>query len=930
MATIEGLMSSLTIDTKSLDKAKESVASFAQATVSGMGLATFAVKTLEKAFGALAIAKTIKGSISAAKEYQSALIDMGRVTKVPFEELDRRIKSMPAILGNATQLMHGYYQVISAGVTDPAKAQEVLTDAAKLSKIAHMDQAETVRALTKVMQGYDGQIRSTAEAADLLITIERWGQTTVGELVPVIGEMANMSRLAAVSQYEMGGGLALVTQTAGSTAKAVTQLRTLIKSIIKPTKAMSDAFASIGTTPVEYVKQHGFVGFLKKMQELGKTDSGVSKLIGGRQEGVMAYAALQAQSFERLEYMIDRMQEKAGAFARAWEQYIKGLSANWDAFKNNVYNFMKDMGMTLVPGLTEGLNLINDNFRAIFNTIKLIVEYWAAKKVGTLLILAGGALTKRFSGGLVKGILGDLAAKIPSKKMLVSSAAIAGLGSETRYLNAATGKGMSLSSESVEALTYVAATKKMSTLSDVTLKSSAVFRTFKGAIGAVIAALSGPAGLGLAILGIIELEKSFDRSFKSMQDEALKTASALGDKGLGKEIEEIRKRYNKDTYEEAEWREKSLKGWADAKALAATEALAAKWKKVADAVGGYRDQLKDLEPMTKRAALDKIDDWYFSQARALGLTTEQLKLQVPELQKIYDIQRENILGPTPIKATGEAIKSVLNSFASYSEFASLAINKLGLSKEKTGEMFKEGLLGIATGAGDALADQFGNPYMKQIFGSVMENLGKHGGNALLEELGKTLRGAEDKMETFRNKMDAYKTELAKYEEARRSLNEKLVAGEAQQLVFGRDVSGFVEKIGMKYGEAPERGSFEEFFNTPIWGAYQEIKAPVAPVEPKDTLENATLEMMKGLQNGINNIDVENILKPIEEAMTNLAPVGEEAGSATGTALGSKLEEGALSAIERIRLAIASLPKSVDLSGVISSSLAKELEKMGRE
>lgn len=779
-----------------------------------MRVAQIALASFVGMLGTMPVAAFFGKAIRSATEYQTALIDMGRVTKVPFAELDKRVKALDPILGNATQLMQGYYQVISAGVTDVAKAQEVLTDAAKLGKLAHIDQAEAVKALTKIMAGYDGEIRNTVEAVDSLITIERLGQTTVAELIPVIGEIGNMAHLAGLKVNEMGGALSLVTQTAGSTAQAVTQLKTLIKSIIKPTELMSEAFdTKFKSTPMEYVKQHGFIEFLKELKDLGGTQTGVSKMLGGRQEGLLAWSALQARDFERLGWMIEEMEKKGGAFSTAWNQYTKGMESQWDKFKNTVYNFAKDLGGLLLPSLTDSVIGLTAGLRGLVDVgqeMAHIGELVGFQKYIDLINMLGG-----FGPGAGPDFSQIRTAWINWKK------------------------------------------------------------------------------------GMIPPQFSEEADFRE--------TNLRGWRGIPQEGEW--KPYQNFMKAEAEYL-KALQGQID---------------KVNTANKTYREEMEKITPLTKEMAMTKLDTWFRDQYK-------ELKVITPELQKLYDLYKKQILGSTPREAIGESMKSLLQDASQYSMFAYGAIERLGIDKDLAGKMFQEGLFGKANKLADDLVEQFDNPYMKQIFGTVMENLGKHGGNALLEELGKTLRGAENKFETFKSKMETYKTELEKYEEARKTLAEKLASGEAQQLVFGNGIAGYVEKIGMKYGENPEKGSFGEFFNAPIWGNYQEIKAPVMPVEPKDTLEFATSELMKKLPEGLKGVQAqfEDIFKPLEKSINELIPVGVEAGKATGKALGDQIEEGANEAIERVKRALRSLPESVDLRELLSGQLAQELMKAGRE
>lgn len=944
------------VDTTSLKTAEAQVAAFGKGAVASMNAATVATKVLTQAFAGLAVGNFFNKAIRSATEYQTKLIDMGRVTKVSFDQLDARIKSMDANLGDATQLMHGYYQVISAGVTNPVKAQELLTDAAKLGKLAHIDQAETVKALTKIMQGYGDELKDTADAADTLITIERLGQTTVAELVPIIGKLSNAASFTGVNIQEMGGALALITQTAGSTAQAVTQLMMVLKSANKPTKLMAEAFASIGTTPMEFIKENGFVEFLKQVQTFGKNNPAIiSGLVGGRHEGLLGFAALQKNNFEQLIHMIDEMDKKTGSFASAWDQYLKGMAATWDTFKNNVKNFLIAVGSNLLPGLTAGLKAVNEHFEMILKTLTLLVDYWIAKKAILLIIAkfggvagaAGGAVT----GAAVAGTVAksSIFTKITKEPILDT-------------MPMASGKVLSemgsMAYAGASAIQYNTVIEKASLAAIAMNGFKKASETAGGALNKLLVTLSGPKGLAVALFAVWELNKSLNAEIiktgentgrtltgmrgltKDLQSILSVTGTGGGlTKGLGKVVPGWDMLHGSEE-DEAVRRDKNALAWKeyesqltpykdptkvfDAYAKKLEDRLALLTEKTAE----YKDEIDRLIPVTKELAMTRLNKWFEEQHKLIGVIT-------PELQELYNLQKKQIMGPTPQEAMSESIKSVLSSIKELSGMASGAMKNLGMKPEEASKLFKEGILSKATSAADELVEKFDNPFMRQSFAQALESLGKQGGNAFLEQLGKMVGGGIDKLNTFKSQMEAYKTEMEKYNEAKKTLEEKERLGEANVYLY-KDKIRYVEKIGMKYGENPEKGSYEEFFNDVIWGEEKELKAPIAPIEPKDTLDATAKKLMESLPEGLKKINVEGLFQPIQDAMISLVPAGEEAGSATGTALGNGMEIGALSAIERIKRAIAALPTTIDLSlspdsmKGLSKQLAKELVAAGRE
>ena len=189
-------------------------------------------------------------------DYETKLVDMAKVTAEPFDQIEEKIKSIDPILGNTTKLMEGYYQVISAGVKDPVEALNTLTVSAEAAKAAHTEQAEVVKGITKMMAGYEGAIGSASEAADLLFSIEKEGQTTVGELIPIIGDLAKVSSDLNVEQEVMAASMAVITKTAGSTPEAATQYKSLMVGLMKPTEAMTEALEQMGEGYANRSEEH--------------------------------------------------------------------------------------------------------------------------------------------------------------------------------------------------------------------------------------------------------------------------------------------------------------------------------------------------------------------------------------------------------------------------------------------------------------------------------------------------------------------------------------------------------------------------------------------------------------------------------------------------------------------------------------------------
>eukprot|EP01022_Parablepharisma_sp_SALTPOND_P012611 TRINITY_DN1622_c0_g2_i2.p1 TRINITY_DN1622_c0_g2~~TRINITY_DN1622_c0_g2_i2.p1 ORF type:complete len:1753 (+),score=500.12 TRINITY_DN1622_c0_g2_i2:36814-42072(+) len=310
-------------------------------------------------------------------EFESALTDMGKVTDENRAKIEAMAMTMDRALGDPTSLVRGYYQVISAGVSDTVKAQDLLVTAAKASKAAHLDQAETIKAVTKLMAGFAGEIENAEDATDLLFKTEKLGQTSFAELVPIIGDVASMSNMAGASVEEMAGFLAAFTQTAGSTSQAATQLQAVLRGIIKPTETMAEAIKALGyESGRALVDDKGLVNAIRLLAQVAE-NSGIElgKLFESG-EALTGLGPALADNFSRIGNNVDELGDRAGTTGKAFEAWQKDFQAAKDTFDSTIRAFSVEFGAELAPQILDGLNDFStwtqDNKDDIITTFELI------------------------------------------------------------------------------------------------------------------------------------------------------------------------------------------------------------------------------------------------------------------------------------------------------------------------------------------------------------------------------------------------------------------------------------------------------------------------------------------------------------------------------------------------------------------------------
>lgn len=306
--------------------------------------------------GTIGVGLGVAETLRETARFETALADMGKVTDRAFGEIKAEIMALPPELGSATELMEGYYQTMSAGVTEPVAAMDMLVVASKAAKGAHVQQGEVIKALTKTMTGFAGELTSAAEASDLLFAIEKDGQTTVAELVPHIGSLAALSREVGVAATEMGGGLAQITQTAGSTSDAATQLKAILVGLYKPTEEMAKILKRMGYDSGQaLVADKGFVGALQALREAAdKAGRPLAKLFESS-EALIGIASLAANGFAGVTEKIRSMENAAGMTDKAYSDYKETLQGVWDTAQNTVGQFALKFGSEWSPAVKRAV-----------------------------------------------------------------------------------------------------------------------------------------------------------------------------------------------------------------------------------------------------------------------------------------------------------------------------------------------------------------------------------------------------------------------------------------------------------------------------------------------------------------------------------------------------------------------------------------------
>ena len=198
----------------------------------GIEAVRFAIDLASKAFGALS--DIIASSIKDAIEYQNSIAEISTLFASGFDtsKVQKELLDLSSAFGfDQKDVAKGYYDTVSAGITDAAEASVVLNGAAKLAVGGVTDQKTAITGLTNILKGWGLQASETANISDALFIGAQVGKTTIQELSASIGQVSPLAAAAGVSYQEVVSALSALTLTGKTTAESATGLRGAIENL---------------------------------------------------------------------------------------------------------------------------------------------------------------------------------------------------------------------------------------------------------------------------------------------------------------------------------------------------------------------------------------------------------------------------------------------------------------------------------------------------------------------------------------------------------------------------------------------------------------------------------------------------------------------------------------------------------------------------
>lgn len=224
------------------------------------------------AAAAMAVPFAMGAKVFASFEEQMARVStMLRGADMAFmPQFRKSVREMSVEFGRSTgDITDGLYDILSAQIP-ASQALEALDASLRAAVAGAATVKDTTSALLTLMETYGDQFKNAADASDFLFAVVRRGRTDLASLAPTIGQAITTAKEAGLSLEDFGASLALVTRAVGGTEMAVTALRAIAGTFLKPATGGAKLWREKFGEAFDYttLRAQGMLGVLRKLAQL--------------------------------------------------------------------------------------------------------------------------------------------------------------------------------------------------------------------------------------------------------------------------------------------------------------------------------------------------------------------------------------------------------------------------------------------------------------------------------------------------------------------------------------------------------------------------------------------------------------------------------------------------------------------------------------
>lgn len=314
--------------------------------------------------------EAIKGGVQNLRDFSRGVAEINSIlpknAKLTREAQNAMIGFSSQFGTDAQSQTRAFYNIVSAGVKGTINQLSTLKIANTAATAGLVSIDDSAKLLVSSVNAYAKSGLTAAKASDALFVAVREGQTTFGELAAFMGNVTGLAGAAGLEFTELTGSIAAFTKTGLETNVAVTGLRQVLTSLVKPSSQAIVEAKRLGITFTNgALKAKGFAKFLK---EIGDATKGSSVSLGKLFGNVRALTPIMTTlngNFGEFKRILDATKNSAGATAEAFKIISSSLDFKMTKRGQEIKNFFLIAARTAKETFGVALLGLDKNFNQI-------------------------------------------------------------------------------------------------------------------------------------------------------------------------------------------------------------------------------------------------------------------------------------------------------------------------------------------------------------------------------------------------------------------------------------------------------------------------------------------------------------------------------------------------------------------------------------
>ena len=345
-------------------------------------------------------ARAFMECVEAAEQYETALAKISTIAdpaQVSMETIKNDITTLSQDTGQSVNdLSESVYQAISASV-ETADAVDFVRQSNMLAVGGFTDTTTAVDVLTTALNAYGLETSRATNISDMLITTQKLGKTTVGELGQTLGTVIPTAAAYKVNMENVSAAMVTMTKQGINTATAGTSLRAMLSELAKDGSDVSNVLREeTGKSFSALMSEGKSLGDVLNI--LGQSVDGDSTAFANlfsnvrAKQGALAIFNSGAKEFNGT---VSQMANSVGATADAYGKMENTAEHAQKVFTNSVDNLEIAIGEQLSPAISDLYEMGSEILQGVTAFVKEHPEVVAAV---TGIAVAVGAFTVALIG----------------------------------------------------------------------------------------------------------------------------------------------------------------------------------------------------------------------------------------------------------------------------------------------------------------------------------------------------------------------------------------------------------------------------------------------------------------------------------------------------------------------------------------------------